>query len=343
MSDMPKIELDLERAAPPPAAQPVPAAIPPQVPPARPYAPPQAPLSHMEAPSYRTAALRMAGLILLLNIGLSAWLLGQGQKGGLMTGSLVVDAIITPMLLMGKDSVRRWALVRSVLGLFVGSILAYTAADASPYAWIAVVLNALYCGGLILLLMGDELGLGRLIAGGSLSGVSLLLILGALAFTQSLLNREPTTQTAFHGRVSLLGFRAFSPQSGDLPPTVAAKFDEVGMEQAVSPAGVETVWVYRPKAGITLNPDKALQSAFQGFQTAAGSERVTAPEPRSESHGSLDGEGLGGTLTLKGRTLQARMFISEQGGAYWMFLVLLPSERDPAMADRILDSIQINA
>lgn len=342
MPDMPKIELDLERAAPHPAANPAAPAVPPQLPPARPYAPPQAPLGHWEVPSYRIPALRLAGLILLLNIGLSAWLLGQGQKGGLMTGSLVVDAIIAPMLLLGKDSVRRWALVRSVLGLFVGSILAYAAAADSPYAWIAVVLNALYCGGLIVLLMGEDPGLGRLIAGGSLSGVSLLLILGALAFAQSMLNREPTIQTAFHGRVSLLGFQAFAPRSGDLPPSVAAKFDEVGMEQAASPAGIETVWVYRPKAGITLSPDKALQSAFQSFQTAVGSEHVSDPEPRSESHGSLDGEGLGGTLTLKGRALQARMFITEQGGADWMFLVLLPSERDPAMADRILDSIQIN-
>ncbi len=339
MSDLPKIELDLERAAPPPApAAPAPSPFTP--PPARPYAPLQAPAYAVE-PSYRTAALRVAGIILLLDLGLAVWLLGQGQKGGLMVGSLVVDAIIAPMLLLGKDSVRRWALVRSILGLLAGSVLAYVAAGDSPYLWAAVALNALYCGGLILLLMGEELSLGRFISGGALSGLSILVIIGAAALAQAALSREPALQTAFNGRVSMLGFHRFVPDAGVLPPETQARFEEAGLENAISPAGAETVWIFRPKAGITLDPDKALRATFHGFQASADGEAHEV-EPRAESHGSLDGEALSDTLTVKGQPLRARMFISQQGDAYWIFLVLLPERRDPALADRILDSIQIN-
>lgn len=78
MSDLPKIELDLERAAPPPApAAPAPSPFTP--PPARPYAPLQAPAYAVE-PSYRTAALRVAGIILLLDLGLAVWLLGRDRR-----------------------------------------------------------------------------------------------------------------------------------------------------------------------------------------------------------------------------------------------------------------------
>lgn len=343
MSDTPsspRIELDLERAA-PPEAKPQPEFQ--QAPMGRPYAPPLAPVMHpLVESSYRTAALRAAGAILLLDIGLAAWLLGQGGSSGILVGSLVVDGVIAPMLLLGKDSVRKWALVRSVLGLLIGSVLVFASAPDTPYAWVAAALNAIYCGGLILLLAGEELGLPRLLAGSALSSLSLCAILASLVFVQSALNQDPTPQSAFGGRFSVLGFKAFTVHPHDLSPANAAKFDEFGVEQALSPAGMETIWLYHPKPGITMDPGKALKGAFRGFQTGAGVS-PTDEEPRAESHGSLDGEGLKGTIVLKGRALQAHMFVSEQNGAVWIFLVLLPERRDPALADRILDSIQINA
>ena len=338
MSDMPKIELDLERAEPPAAPRPAAPAMPPV---ARPYAPIQAPLARQEPASYRTTGLRLAGLLVLFNFVLSIWFLGQGEKGGVMVGSLVVDGIIAPMLLLGKESVRRWALLRSVLGLLIGSVLIYASAADSPYAWVAVVLNVFYCGGLILVLTGEEPGLGQLVLGGAMSGVSLCLIVAALAFLQATVSREPEPMTAFNGRVSLVGFHPFVAHPHDLSPGNAAKFEEFGIEQAVSPAGMETIWLYHPKPGITMDSEKALRGAFKAFETSVG-QTPTEVEPRAESHGALDGKGLSDTISIKGHAFHARMFVSEQSGITWMFLVLLPERRDPALGDRILDSIRIN-
>ena len=335
----PKIELDLERAA-PPLAPVVPPPV--ELPPARAYTPAPTPVAYAVEPSYRSSALRVAGLILLFNFGLSIWLLGQGEKGGLMVGSLVIDAIIAPMLLLGKESIRRWALVRAILGLLVGSLLAYTAASSSPYAWVGVALNALYCGGLILLLTGEEVGLGRLVTGGALSGASLCLIIVAVAFAHAAMTREPSPQTAFNGRVSILGFASFQAVPNALPQDVQARFDEADIQNAISPAGAETVWVYRPKAGVTLDPDKAIRATFQGFQASADEAGQEAPA-RAESHGDLDGEGISNTLTMKGQPLHARIFIAQRGDAYWMFLIVVPARRGTALSDRILDSIQINS
>lgn len=339
MTDLPKIELDLEKVAPVPPKPPL-TPIPPAL--ARPYAPPQAPLSDFTPASFRVSGLRLAGLWILINVFLSAWLIGQGNKGGLMLGSVIFDGIIAPMLLLGMESVRKWALFRSVMGLLLGSVLAYSASADSSYAWVAVALNALYCGGIILLLYGEELGLGQFIAGGAMTGVSLCLIVAAMVYAHSNADRDPVPQQAFQGRVTLLSFHAFVPRTEAMPDSVTSKFDETGLEQALSPAGIETVWLYKPKAGVRMDPDKALRTLFRQVEANAG-QAPSGAEPQAESHGDLDGESISGTIQVKGHPFHAKMFAIEKKGAVWMFFVLLPEQRDPNLCDRIFDSIQFSA
>jgi hypothetical protein len=151
-------------------------------------------------------------------------------------------------------------------------------------------------------------------------------------------DREPSLQTAFAGRFSVLGFARFktSPQSLQKPA-----LDELGIETSESLSGQEAVWMMRPRPGVVLDPERVLRASFQGLSTELGATSETCTV-QAESHGIWDGEGLAATITMNGKPQRVRMFFFLQGDTYWEFLVLVPAARESVSA-RILDSIEVHS
>jgi hypothetical protein len=149
---------------------------------ASPYAPPQATIdgatAREVAPQEATPStinpLHVTGIILLINavLGLIEMgvMLSAREKGGFNSPvPLIIDAVVGVGLLQNKPDYRRWAIIRSVLGLVVYSGILIAKND--PFS---AVINAVYIAGLLMLLIGQP-GKGRIWAGIGLAAVCMLL------------------------------------------------------------------------------------------------------------------------------------------------------------------------
>jgi hypothetical protein len=129
---------------------------------------PSAPVSLLKGV---TRGTRIAGALLLTNaiVVLAERVLLPQVAGGAFVAAPFIDAIIGISLLLGRPTLRVWALVRCVLGgvVFVGISVA-------RQDYVTAGMQAMLSGSLIALLIGDA-GLARIIISCVLFGICMLL------------------------------------------------------------------------------------------------------------------------------------------------------------------------
>lgn len=309
-----------------------------------PYQSPGSRLSESTDPElgYRIWGLRIAGALICVNILVSLFSMAGGKGSGnpMSIGPLIFDLILGPMLLMAKDSVRKWVLLRSTLGLLLWPVILLATGQGGVLVWVQIAINTLYCGGIILLVMGETLGLLRLILGSLMGAVIFLLALVGVA-SQTLLHKPLSRQTATDCHLSVLAFQPFKPSPGVSKDPV--HFEQMSEMVSTSNQGSVIASYFQIRPGVRLDADVVTRKAFEAWVTRIGHPEA-AEQGHAADHGSERGLECQATVSIAGAELSVRAFGFTEGDKTWVLLVASPANAaQEESATRILDSVQVDA
>ncbi|HJU84477.1 MAG TPA: DUF4339 domain-containing protein [Holophagaceae bacterium] len=292
--------------------------------------------------SLRLLGVRIAGGLILTNGLLEVFSMARGGVTPFALGAMSVDFLLAGLLLLGGGKHRGWALGRCILGLLLGPVLLSTLGDL-PFSWLYVAINTAYCGGLILLLWGETLGVGRLVAGSTFgAGVFGLVFLGLAV--GGLGHHELARQVAARSHLSLEAYRPFKAMPTEpLPSQAQARFTDAAEEGSLAAQGAELVCYFETASDFYPDVDRMTRAVFNGWSKGVGGE-VGLDEGRSVQHAGLQGLECRGQATVREQALELRVFGFQQGQRIWVVLLAIPRQDAQAEAhiQRILDSIQVD-